>query len=161
DFARHIEPVRERGGITAEGMLSGFAPISVATTDAGAALDGAELTFVVSPAYATESIGQAARSHLRAGMTVVVCPRSCVGSLAFKRAAGLDVMDESVLVGETSTLPYAVRATDDGSVHVYHRFDTGLFAAAAPRSGTSRLLDMLRQIWPDTEEAANVFQTTL
>jgi opine dehydrogenase len=161
DFARNIGPVRARGGITSEGILSGFAPIEVATTDAEEALDGAELVFVVSPAYATEAIAAAARPHLREGMTVVVCPGSCVGSLAFKHAAGLSVKDESVLVGETSTLPYAVRATDDGGVHIYHRFDTGLLAAAAPRTGTARLLDILRQVWPETEEAATVFQTSL
>ncbi len=161
DYARSIEPVRDRGGINAAGVLSGFAPVAAATTDPEEALDQAELVFVVSPAYATESLASLARPHLREGMTVVVCPGSCVGSLAFKRAAGLELYDESVLVGETSTLPYAVRATDDGGVHVFHRFDTGLFAAAAPRTGTPRLLDTLRLVWPHTEEAATVFQTTL
>ena len=33
-------------------------------------------------------------------MTVVVCPGSCVGSLAFKRAAGLDLYDETIVVGD-------------------------------------------------------------
>jgi opine dehydrogenase len=161
DFADNVRRVRERGGISAEGVLSGFAPITVATTDPEEALVGAELVFAVSPAYATEALGAAARPHLRDGMTVVVCPGSCVGSLAFKRAAGLDLMDESILVGETSTLPYAVRATELGGVRFFHRFDTGLYAAAAPRTGTPRLLDTVRQVWPETEEAATVFQTTL
>jgi opine dehydrogenase len=161
DYARNIAPVSKSGGINAVGVLNGFAPIPVATTDAREALDGAELVFVVSPAYATEGLAALAGPHLREGMTVVVCPGSCVGSLAFKRAAGLSVRDESILVGETATLPYAVRATDEGGVHIYHRFDSGLFAAAAPRTGTQRLLDSLRQVWPDTEEAATVFQTSL
>ena len=67
----------------------------------------------------------------------------------------------SVLVGETSTLPYAARADGQGTVHVYHRFDTGLFAAALPRAGTPRLLEVLRQVYPATEEAASILQTTL
>ena len=54
--------------------------------------------------------------HLRTGMTVVICPGSCGGALAFKRAAGLAVHDDSILVGETSTLPYACRADGDGNV---------------------------------------------
>lgn len=160
-FADHIVAVRERGGIMAEGVLSGFAPIALSTTDAGEALDGAELIFAVSPAYATESLASAARVHLREGMTVVVCPSSCVGSLAFKRAAGLALTNDSILVGETNTLPYAVRATEGGKAHIYHRFDTGLFAAAAPRTGTARLLELLRQVWPGTEAAGTIFQTSL
>jgi opine dehydrogenase len=93
-------------------------------------------------------------------MTVVVCPGSCVGSVAFKRAAGLDLYDESVLVGETSTLPYAARASG-GIVRIFHRFDIGVYAAAAPRSGTPRLLEVLQQVYPNAEAAANVLQTTL
>jgi opine dehydrogenase len=161
EYADNIDPIRRFGGITSEGALSGFAEIEVATTDIVEAMTGAHAVFVVGPAYATESLAEAAAPHLRDGMTVVVCPGSCVGSLAFKRAAGLGIYDESIVVGETSTLPYAVRATGDGRIHIFHRFDSGLFAAAAPRSATPRLLDVLRTVWPHTEEAAGIFQTTL
>ena len=157
----HLAPVRERGGIQAEGLLEGFVPLHAVTTDIAEALDGVELVFVVGPAYATEPFGADTRGHLRPGMTVVVCPSSCVGSLAFKHAAGLDLGDESVLVGETSTLPYAARASMHASVQIFHRFDTGLSAAAAPRAGTPRLVEVLRQVYPHTEEASGIFQTTL
>jgi opine dehydrogenase len=94
-------------------------------------------------------------------MTVIVCPSSSVGSLAFKRGAGLDLYDESIVVGETGTLPYASRASKDASVRIFHRFDEGLSAAAAPRSGTARVLEVLREVYPAAEEAAGIFQTTL
>ena len=107
----HLAPVRERGGIQAEGALEGFVPLETVTCDIAEALQGAEVVFVVGPAYATEPFGADARGHLHPGMTVVVCPSSCVGSLAFKRAAGLDLYDQSIVVGETSTLPYASLAS--------------------------------------------------
>src|SRR5262249_33601243 len=44
---------------------------------------------------------------------------------------------------------------------IFHRFDTGLFAAAAPRGNTPPLLEILRRVWPHTEGAAGIFQTTL
>ena len=132
-------------------MLDGFAPIALATTDIAEALDGAEVVLVVGPAYATESLGADAGPHLRPGTTVVVCPGSCVGSLAFKRAAGLDLYDEEIVVGETSTLPFAVRATGPAEIRVFHHFDQGLFAAAAPRSATPRLLEVLRRVWPHAQ----------
>jgi opine dehydrogenase len=157
----HLLPVRERGGIQAEGVLEGFVSLATVTTDIAEALDGAEVVFVVGPAYATEPFGGDTRGHLRPGMTVVVCPSSCVGSLAFKHAAGLDLHDESVVVGETSTLPYAARASMHASVQIFHRFDTGFSVAAAPRRNTPRLLEVLRQVYRNTQEAAGIFQTTL
>jgi opine dehydrogenase len=129
----HLAPVRERGGIQAEGVLEGFVPLETVTSDIAEALEGVEVVFVVGPAYATEPFGADTRGHLHPGMTVVVCPSSCVGSLAFKHAAGVDLYDESIVVGETSTLPYASRASRHGSVRIFHRFDTGFSAAAAPR----------------------------
>lgn len=155
-----IGPIRARRGVTAEGVLEGFAPIRTATTDIAEAMEGAEAALVVGPAYATEIIARDVAHHLRPGMTVVVCPGSCAGSIAFKQAAGLDLYDEEVLVGETSTLPYAARAAG-GTVRIFHRFDTGLYAAAAPRSGTDRVVELLRHVYPNTEAAASVLQTTL
>jgi len=157
----HLAPVRERGGIEAEGVLEGFVPLETVTSDIAEALEGAEVVFVVGPAYATEPLGADTRGHLHPGMTVVVCPSSCVGSIAFKHAAGLDLYDDSIVVGETSTLPYAARASLHASVRIFHRFDIGLSAAAAPRSNTPQLLEVLRQVYPNTEEAAGIFQTTL
>jgi opine dehydrogenase len=157
----NIEAMTANGGINSEGRLSGFMPIAYAGTDIEAALDGAEVVFVVGPAFAIEPHASAMAAHLRPGMVIVICPTSCVGSLAFKRAAGLPLSDDTVLVGETSTLPYASRADGAGTVHVYHRFDTGLFAAALPRTSTPRLLEVLREVYPSTEAAQSIFQTTL
>ena len=157
----HLAPVRERGGIQAEGLLEGYARLETVTSDIAEALDDVDVVFVVGPAYATEPFAADTRGHLRPGMTVVVCPGSCVGSLAFKRAAGLDLHDESIVVGETSTLPYAARASMHASVQIFHRLEAGFSAAAAPRSGTPRLLEVLRQVYPHTEAASGVFQTTL
>jgi opine dehydrogenase len=159
DHAHEVRAVRKRGGIKAEGLLEGFEPVT-ATTDIAQALDGADVVFVVTPAYATEFIARQARDHLRSGMTVIICPTSCVGSLAFKTAAGLDLFDEDVLVGETGTLPYAVRAVD-GVARVFHRFDRSLYVAAAPRTGTAKVLEVLRQTYPHAAEASGIFQTTL
>src|SRR4051794_19855646 len=76
---QNLAPIRERGGIQAEGVLEGFVPLETVTTDISAALEGSEVVFVVGPAYATEPFGADCLGHLRPGMTVVVCPSSCVG----------------------------------------------------------------------------------
>jgi len=116
---------------------------------------------VVGPAYATEPLAEAVRDHLRPGMAVVVCPSSCAGAIAFKRAAGLDLADETITVGETSTLPYAVRVTHPGTIKVFLKLAAGLSVAGLPRAGTKRLFDVVSGVYPAMEMADSVFQTTL
>lgn len=157
----NLTQISAAGGVRVWGEIEGFAEVAYAGTDVAAAMDGADTVFVVAPAFATADFAKVAAPHLRPGLVVVVCPTSCVGSLVFKEAAGLAVDDESMIIGETSTLPYASRADGEGGVHVYHSFSAGLYAAAAPRSGTPRLLEVVRTVYPSTVEAATVLQTTL
>lgn len=158
-FGAQIAAVAEAGGITATGDLEGFAPIAYAGHDLATALAGAELVLVVGPAFATPPMGEACRGLLAAGTAVLVCPSSCAGALTFIQAAGLTPADD-VLVGETSTLPYAVRIVAPAVVNVYHRLTAGTYLAATPPIGTDRLLAMVADVWP-LERAASVFQTTL
>ena len=161
EFASNTVPVQEAGGITAMGDLEGFAPIRYAGTDAAEAMDGAELVVLVGPAYGTEPLAALAAPHLAEGMAVLVCPGSCAGAIAFKRAAGLELEDDRILVGETSTLPYAVRISGPAAVNVFLKLTTGVYLAALPRAGTDRLLDLVKDVWPAVEKADSIFQTTL
>jgi opine dehydrogenase len=129
--------------------------------DVGEALAGAELVVVVGPAYATEPLAAAAGPHLTDGVAVLVCPGSCGGAIAFKHAAGLELADERCVVGESHTLPYAVRVTEPGVINVFLKLATGVFLAALPRAGTDRLYDLVKDVWPAVEKAESVFQTTL
>ena len=101
----NIGAVAAAGGIRAHGAIEGFAPVAYSGTDVTRAMEGTDTVFVVAPAFATADFARLAAPYLRAEMVVAVCPGSCVGSLVFKEAAGLDVHDESVIIGETNTLP--------------------------------------------------------
>jgi opine dehydrogenase len=92
---------------------------------------------------------------------VLICPGSCAGAIAFKRAAGLELEDPRHIVGETHTLPYAVRVTAPGVVNVFLKLTTGVYLAGLPRAGTDRLYELVRDVWPAVETADSVFQTTL
>ena len=161
EFGTNVVAVNQAGGITAHGDLEGFAAIRYAGHEAGEAMAGAELVVLVGPAYSTEPLAAAAGPHLTDGMAVLVCPGSCAGAIAFKRAAGLELHDQRCLVGETSTLPYAVRVTDPGVVNVFLKLTTGVYLAALPRAGTERLYSLVKDVWPAVEPAESVFQTTL
>ena len=160
-YGENVVAIRNAGGIRASGDLEGFVRVAYSGHDAGEAMDGAALVVIVGPAYATDSLSADAAPHLRDGMAVLVCPGSCAGAIAFKRVAGLALDDERVIVGETSTLPYAVRVTSPGVINVFLKLTTDVYLAAAPRAGTDRLMRLVRDTWPAVEPADSVFQTTL
>src|SRR4051812_15648472 len=136
EFGANLAPVADTGGIRATGDLDGFAPIRYAGNDAAEALSGAELVLVVGPAYSTEPLAALAAPHLSPGTTVLICPGSCAGAIAFKRTVGLELEDQRYVVGETSTLPYAVRVTEPGVVNVFLKLTAGLYIAGLPRPAT-------------------------
>jgi opine dehydrogenase len=161
EFGTNVVAVKEAGGIRASGDLTGFAAVRYSGHDPEQALDGAALVVVVAPTYGTEPHAQVAAPFLTEEMAVLVCPGSCAGAIAFKRAAGLELEDDRIVVGETSTLPYAVRVTEPGVINVFLKLSTDVYLAGLPRSGTDRLYGLVKDVWPAVEKAESVFQTTL
>ncbi|NIP18418.1 MAG: opine dehydrogenase [Xanthomonadales bacterium] len=160
-FPANIEAIADSGGINAEGDISGFAPVVYAGHDVDEALDAAQLIYVVGPAYSTEPFGAAVAGKLEPGQTVVVSPGSCGGALAFKKAAGLAVEDDSIRLAETSTLHYAVRLTAPGRIRVFLKLRAGNLLAALPSRLTGEVLELVADVYPGMEPAASVLQTSL
>jgi opine dehydrogenase len=160
-FADNIAAIAEQGGIHAEGDIAGFNAVAYAGHDVDRALENAELVYVVGPAFSTEPFGQAVAGKLMPGQTVIVTPGSCGGALAFKRAAGLPVEDDSIRVAETHTLHYAVRLTEPGRVHVFLKLKAGNLLAALPGRETANILKLIADVYPTMEPAGNVIQTSL
>ena len=160
-FPDNIAAIAEQGGIYSEGDIYGFGAIAYSGHDIDEVLPGAELVYVVGPAYSTEPFGSAVAGKLTAGQTVVVSPSSCGGALAFKRAAGLAVDDDSVRVAETSTLHYAVRLTEPGKIRVFLKLKAGNLLAALPGKHTSEILELIADVYPSMEPAESVLQTSL
>jgi opine dehydrogenase len=161
EFGENVVAVARADGIRSQGDLEGFTRIRYAGHDPAEAMAGADLVVLVGPAYSTETLALNAGPHLPDGASVLICPGSCAGAIAFKRALGLEIDDERYTIGETSTLPYAVRVIEPGVVHVFLKLTAGLYIAAVPRSGTDRLHRLIKDVWPAAEKAESVFQTTL
>lgn len=160
-FPENIEAIAKQSGIHAEGDISGFSPVAYAGHDIDEALEGAELIYVVGPSYSTEPFGEAIAGKLQPGQTVIVSPSSCVGALAFKRAAGLGLKDDAIRLAETSTLHYAVRLIEPGRVHVFLKLKAGNLLSALPSRYTEEILQLVADVYPGMEPARNVLQTSL
>lgn len=161
EFSGNIEAIGTRKRIDAEGGIAGSSSVAYAGHDMERALEDAELIYVVGPAYSTHPFGEAVAGLLRPGQTVIVSPGSCGGALVFKRAAGLALEDDSVRVAETSTLPYAVRLTGPGRIHVFLKLRAGNLLAALPREHTKTILRLVADVYPGMEAAQSVLQTSL
>lgn len=160
-FSTTLADVAEAGGITATGEWEGFVPIAYSGPDIGRAVDGADLVVIAGPAFATEPQAHLVKDHLTPDQAVVVIPTSCLGSAVFKKAAGLAIDATEPLVGETSTLPYAVRKTGPSEINLFKKIDAGITVAGLPSSGTPRLYEILAQVYPTIEPAKSIFETTL
>ncbi|MDJ0747877.1 MAG: NAD/NADP octopine/nopaline dehydrogenase family protein [Woeseiaceae bacterium] len=160
-FPDNIAGITAAGGIHAEGDIEGFAHVVSAGHDIDEALSDAELIYVVGPAFSTAPFAEAVAGKLRSGQTVIVSPGSCGGALAFKRAAGLAVDDDSIRVAETSTLHYAVRLTEPGHIRVFLKLRAGNLLAALPGTHTDALLEMIHDVYPGMERGSSVLQTSL
>ncbi len=160
-FDRQIKAINAAGGIYSEGEMEGFQPVKYAGHDIEVCLKDAPLIFAVGPAYSTEPFGKACAPYAKEGQIYVVCPSSCMGAILFKNALGLDIEDNSIIVSDTSTLPYAVRIVADGKVAVYNRLKGGCKLATLPSSKNDMVYDLLKPVNIGTEKAVNIFQTCL
>lgn len=161
DFSKTLDAVCKSGGISAKGKMQGFAPILYAGDDIEYVLRDSKLIFVVGPAYSTEKFAKICRPYVKKGQIYVVCPGSCAGSVVFKNAIGIELNDDSVIVAETSTLPYAVRLTGQAEITVFNRLQGAYFLAALPRSANQKVYNLVKKGHETIEIAVNVFQTTL
>jgi opine dehydrogenase len=160
-FDKTIAAVAERGGIEADGELAGFQEITYAGHDITQVVPGADLVFAVGPAYSTEPFATVCKPYVEPGQIFVICPSSCAGAIVFKQALELPMADDSVIIAETSTLPYAVRVTGDAHITVYNRLKGGYYIAALPRKLTHLVYDVVSSVYREISMADSVWQTTL
>ncbi len=160
-FDRQIKAIAAAGGIYSEGEMEGFQPVKYAGHDIEVCLKDAPLVFAVGPAYSTEPFGKACAPYIEKGQIYVVCPSSCMGAVIFKNALGLKIDDYSVIVSDTSTLPYAVRIIEDGKIAVYNRLKAAYMVATLPSDKNDMVFDLLKPVHDGLEKAKNIFQTCL
>jgi len=127
-----LAPVIDAGGIVlVDERGRREVAIAMATADLGAALAGAELIVVPSPAIAQADIARAMAPHLRTGQAVFL-PPGTFGSFVMARIAREQGSRADVAWAETGTLPYLARKLGPREVRVTIRavrLPTGVYPA--------------------------------
>ena len=160
-FSENINVIQATGMVYSEGELTGQAKIALATTDLDSAIDGANIIYVVGPAYSTQPFGEALAGKLKDEQIVVVSPGSCGGALVFRKAAKIDPKVSKIRIAETSTLNYAVRLTEPGKINVFLKLKAGNLLSVLPGHCTDEVIAELNDVYPCFEPAKSVLQTTL
>ena len=109
EFGENIAAIVASGHIEGRVKFEGTAPVRYAGHDLARAVDGADLVLIVGPAYAHEAMGEALRGHLSTEAAYCMLPSGCNGAVVLKKALGLDLRDDTYVIGETGTLPYGCR----------------------------------------------------
>lgn len=160
-FDTNIKAIHENKGIKVQGKVEGFGKIKYAGHNIEEVVSGADIIFAVGPAYSTQPFGEACKGHIEAGQVVIVMPSSCAGSIVFKNALGLSIDDNSIIISETSTLPYASRVLEPGQVQIYNKLKGGYYIATLPREKNGEVYKKIEQVYGEIELGKNVFKTSL
>jgi opine dehydrogenase len=123
--------------------------LALATSDIGAAVRGAELLVVPTPAFAQVDIARAMAPHVTDGQ-VVFLPPGTFGSYVMAKALRDAGSRTAVTFAETGTLPYLARKHGTAEIAITiraKRLPTGAF----PASRADHAMAVIRQAYPAIE----------
>jgi len=160
-FADNIRQVLDTGQITVEWPERRKETVKIhrVTTDIAAALRGAEIIFVVTPAFGHKTMAKVCAPHVEEGQIIDLTPGSG-GSLEFARIFKAQGVDKNVLLCECCTLPYGARLAGPGHVLIHTEavtLPTGVF----PANRTNEAMGKLREVYPTVTPAANVLEAAI
>jgi opine dehydrogenase len=150
------EPLTAIGGIEYEGALGeGFAPISLITTDAGAAIAGADLVLIIAPTHAHEEIGRTIAPHLTREQIVMAAPGHTLLLIpnSIRRAGG-----ELGIYCDSSSLPFICRKSSPSRVRIT-RAAQFLYFAVYPGEQIDAAAKHVRTVFPQIEPRPSLLHT--
>lgn len=157
EYEQNLEPIRERGGIEATGVVrQGFARLNRVTSAIDEAIRGVDHVLVVTRALAHERLAELCAPYVHPGQTFTLLPGSG-GSLVF----GHLLREKQIVTAETVTLPYACRVVGPATVHVHAGPGRREVLGAFPALETGRVIDELRALYPTLVPAENVLEVAL
>jgi len=133
--------------------------IALATPDIAAALRGAELVLIPSPATAQADIAKAIAPHLVDGQVVFLPPGS-FGSFLMAQRVRASGQRAEVLWAETGTLPYLARKHGEREVAVTVRavrLPTGVY----PARHSERAIAVIREAYPSVHGCGDALSGAL
>lgn len=159
-FADDVRQVLDTGQITVEWPdRRETVKIHQVTTDIAASLKGAEIIFVVTPAFGHKTMATVCAPHVKEGQIISLMPGSG-GSLEFARIFKEQGVEANVLLCECCTLPYGARLAGPGHVLIHIEAVT-LPIGVFPANRTEEAIARLQEVYPTIVPAANVLEAAI
>ena len=160
-FPQYIEGIKTAGGIelTDNGKTVFVSPALV-TDDVPAAVQGAKLIMVVTPAFTHKMIAEKICDTLEDGQIIVLNPGRTAGALEFYNTLRTKGCEKDVIVAEAQTLIYSTRKTGDHAVHIYGTKQS-VDLSAFPGNRIREVLEVLSPYYPQFTPVPSVLKTSL
>jgi opine dehydrogenase len=165
EMAETIAPVQERGGIEclpdpSTGLKGGFAKIHLVTSDPHAAIDGADVIFVVVPAFAQSAFARLIARDVKSEQIVVLSPGNFGGAVTFAETLRQNQCESLPVLCEAQSMIYACRKSSPDSIQIFG-YKHGLGIAVFPAKLTAEVIPTLQKVFPTAEAAPNILWTWL
>jgi opine dehydrogenase len=165
EFKENIEGAQRREGIELTvignpGLKSGFGKLEMITTDFQKALEGADIIFVVVPAFGQSRFAKASASCLKSDQLVVLSPGNFGGSLEFAHVIKESGVETLPLLCDFECMIYSGFKNSDFSVEV-SGYKHGIMMAAYPGSRSNEAYERLKVIYPEILPAENILEIGL
>jgi opine dehydrogenase len=150
------DPLSAIGGVEYEGTLGdGFAPLSLITNDAAAALAGAHLILIMVPTHAHEDTARALAPHIRPQQLVMAAPGHTLLLIpnTIRKAGG-----RLGLYCDSSSLPFICRKSTPHRINITRAAQI-LYFAAFPGEKLNVAASVVRQIFPHIEPRPSLLHT--
>lgn len=158
-FEENIKAIRKQGGIKISGSArNGFVMPEMVTTDMEKSLEDVDVVMFTVPAYGHKSFFNACIPYLRDGQTLIF-NTGYFASLRFGKALR-DIGKKNILIAETPSLIYLCRLEAPAQVFV-DGLKESLQIAAFPAKDTIKVIEILKDAYPQLIPAANVLETSL
>ncbi len=150
------EPLSAIGGIEYEGTLGeGFAPLSLITNDAGAAIAGADLVLIMSPTHAHEDVARTIAPHITHEQLVMAAPGHTVLLIpnAIRKAGG-----KLGTYCDSSSLPFICRKSTPSKIRITRAAQI-LYFAVFPGDELDAVAARVRQVFPHIQPRPSLLHT--
>ncbi|MFM9881414.1 MAG: NAD/NADP octopine/nopaline dehydrogenase family protein [Burkholderiales bacterium] len=151
-----IAPIAMRGGVEYEGALGeGFAAVTIASTDIGRVMQGAELVMLVVPTHAHETMAALLAPHLAPEQILFLAPGHTLTLVPnVLRQSGIEAPRHC----ESGTLPYICRKSSAIRVRITKASEHIVFGVF-PSAETEAIAARIHPLFPAIKPAANILET--
>lgn len=150
----------ERGGIDVEGIVQGFAPLEMVTTELAPAVDGADVIIVVTGSTHHAEVARSLAPLLEKGQTILLIQGGTGGSLLVRRELRSAGCRAEVDVAEMDNYPWSLAWPEPtrANMTIAKKF---IQIAALPAARATTVLEKLRRAFPQAVAAPNLLATGL